>query len=182
MKHSNAGFTLMELIITLSVIVILVALAVPSFQSGLNRNRLIAKTNDIVTALNLARSEAVTSGITAGACPSADGIICSPGNWDQGWIVWVDNNGSGAFEIGEEVRVNNTPTSTNANERVTAAASANINNGVTFTPLGMTTNGAAATITIDRAHSEQQRLITLSAFGQITTACVNLNGADVCER
>ena len=172
MKHSNAGFTLMELIITITVIVMLVALALPNMQTLLNRNRLIGKTNDIVTAINLARSEAVTRGTAAGACPSADGFACAAGTWNQGWIVWVDGDGNGAFNPGEEVQVNNTGTSGTAAELVTTVASGNINGGVVFTPLGMTTLGAPATITITHANAQQARMINLSPFGQLTTVCV----------
>lgn len=168
----------MELIITLTVIVLLVALALPNFQTLLNRNRLIGKTNDIVTAINLARSEAVSQGVAAGACPSLDGINCTAGAWNQGWIVWADTNGNAAFEVGEEVRVNNTATSGNAAEVVTVAASGNINAGVVFTPLGMTNNAANATFTLNHTNARQSRMITLSPFGQITTVCMG----DACPQ
>jgi len=161
----------MELVITITVITLLVALAVPNMQSILNRNRLIGKTNDIITAINLARSEAVTRSSTAGACPSTDGFACSAGDWNQGWIVWVDNNGDSIFNAGEEVHVNNTATSATAAEQVTVAASGNINAGVTFTPLGMTTLAGPATFNIDHTNARQGRVITLSPFGQLTTVC-----------
>ncbi|GAB4193369.1 MAG: type IVa pilus pseudopilin TppE [Wenzhouxiangellaceae bacterium] len=171
MNRSNAGFTLLELIITITVIVLLVALALPNAQTMINRNRLVAKTNDIVTAINLARSEAVTRAANAGACPSADGAICSAGDWDLGWIVWVDANGDAAYTPGEEVRVSNIASSGNVNERVTVVAGGNVNNGITFTPLGMTTLAGPGIFTLTHTNAMQNRQITVSPFGQITTVC-----------
>lgn len=159
----------MELIITITVIVMLVALALPNMQSLINRNRLVGKTNDIVTAVNLARSEAVTQSAIAGACPSADGFNCTANDWDLGWIVWVDANGDGAFNLGEEVRVNNTGTSGRADERVTVVSSGNVANGIIFTPTGMTTMVAPGTFTVTHPTTAQGRLVTLSQFGQLTT-------------
>ena len=162
----------MELIITLTVIVLLVAVALPNFQTLVNRNRLVGKTNDIVTAINLARSEAVSQGVAAGACPSPDGVNCVIGAWNQGWIVWADTNGNATFEIGEEVRVNNTASSGTAAEVVAVVASGNVDGGVVFTPLGMTNNVANGTFTLNHTNALQSRVITLTPFGQITTVCM----------
>ena len=54
MKNEN-GFTLVELMITLAVAVIFVALAVPAFHDFVQRNRISAQANELVTAINLAR-------------------------------------------------------------------------------------------------------------------------------
>ena len=90
------GFSLIELIVTLSVASILMTLAVPSFSSFVKDNRLITQTNDFVTALNFARSEAIKRGDRITVCKSTDQVSCSgSGSWDQGWIVFDDVNGDG---------------------------------------------------------------------------------------
>ena len=53
------GFTMVELMITLAVAVILVVIAIPSFQSIILSNRLTTAANEVVDALNVARMEAV---------------------------------------------------------------------------------------------------------------------------
>ena len=52
------GLTLIELMVTMAVMVILAAVAVPNFQEHLRDNRGITQINELVSAMNLARSEA----------------------------------------------------------------------------------------------------------------------------
>lgn len=53
------GFTLIELMVTIAVAAILLAVAVPSFRHLIISNRLTTAANDVVTALTVARSEAI---------------------------------------------------------------------------------------------------------------------------
>jgi type IV fimbrial biogenesis protein FimT len=83
------GFTLIELIITVTVGGILASIAVPAFSSFVQNDRDIAQINSLVSSLNYARSEAIKrdsqGGITV--CPSVDGLTCSGTNWYGGWVV-----------------------------------------------------------------------------------------------
>lgn len=101
---SNAGFTLIELIITVAVAAIVLTLGVPSFREIISNNRLTAGANEMVAALHLARSEAVKRNVRVTLCKSADGATCAAsGGYEQGWIVFVDRNSNGAVNAGEEV-------------------------------------------------------------------------------
>jgi len=97
-QRTGKGFTLIELMVTVAVAAILLTVGVPSFRDTVENNRLTAAANELVSALNLARSEAIKRGVRVTVCKSADGAGCtSSGDWEQGWIVFTDLDGDGAF-------------------------------------------------------------------------------------
>jgi type IV fimbrial biogenesis protein FimT len=96
------GYTLMEVLIALTVVVILASVAVPGYEVIQNRSRVNADWNNLHTALNEARTAAVTRGVRVGICPSADGTSCGE-DWSQGWLVFEDRNGNGQRDAGEEI-------------------------------------------------------------------------------
>ncbi len=99
MRIAASGFTLIELLVTVAMMVIVLTLGVPSFKELIQNNRLTAATNELVTALNLARSEAIKRGRRVTVCKSADGSTCTnSGDWKQGWIVFTDLDGDGSLE------------------------------------------------------------------------------------
>src|SRR3569832_2422194 len=75
----SRGFTLGELLVTISIATILVTLSVPSFSDFVKNNRMITQTNDFVTALNVARSEAIRRGNRITLYKSSDGAGCVSG-------------------------------------------------------------------------------------------------------
>jgi len=91
----NFGFTLIELMITLAIVAILLTVGVPSLKTFMQGNQLIASTNELVSALHVARSEAIKLNLRVSVCESSDGANCTAtGNWENGWIVFVDGNGT----------------------------------------------------------------------------------------
>jgi len=90
------GFTLIELMITIIVLGILVALAAPSFRTMIINQQSEAIGEDLVTAFQLARSEAVRRGGFVTVCPSDGGNGCG-GTWADGLLVIADSAvGTGA--------------------------------------------------------------------------------------
>ncbi|MDD3652517.1 GspH/FimT family protein, partial [Immundisolibacter sp.] len=86
---------MVELIITLVVLGVLVALGVPAYTEFARNNRRAAVLNEFITSLALARSEAISRGLQVAVCKTADGTTCG-GNgvhWKQGWLVFVNRDG-----------------------------------------------------------------------------------------
>lgn len=77
----QAGFTLLELMITVAVLAIVLAVGIPSFQGITNRNRLSAITNEVVAAMQLTRMEAIRRNQRVVMCPTTDGSTCNGANW-----------------------------------------------------------------------------------------------------
>ena len=97
---------MIELMVTLAVAAIVVSMAVPSFQSVVNGNKLAAAANELVASLQVARMEAIRRNQRAGVCAStntAEGedATCAAANVD-GWIAFVDDNLDGDFDKGTD--------------------------------------------------------------------------------
>ncbi|WPL12169.1 MULTISPECIES: GspH/FimT family pseudopilin [Thiorhodovibrio] len=94
-RTCQRGTTLLELLVTLSIAVILMSIAVPSFQNLIRTNRIASVTNEMVRALHLARSEAVNRGVSVSICksdnPGAPTPACDENAaWDDGWLIFED--------------------------------------------------------------------------------------------
>lgn len=87
-RRRQQGFTLIELVVVLTIVGVLTRLALPSFQSAILSNRLASYANSFVAAVQLARSEAIKRNSSVTLCRSTDGTSCAAsGTWQQGWIV-----------------------------------------------------------------------------------------------
>jgi type IV fimbrial biogenesis protein FimT len=91
-RNCVAGFTMVELLVTFSVLAILATLAAPSFMQTIASNRLTAATNDLYASLVQARSDAVRQGRRVTVCVSSNGSSCNAGTvtWSVGWISFAD--------------------------------------------------------------------------------------------
>jgi len=165
------GFTLIELMITLAVAAVLLAVGVPSFNQMIIANRLATQANEIVGAVTLARSEAIKRNASITLC-RADGddedaeCVDGAGDWEN-WIVvnaagtilqrGVVNTYGGTFVV----------TSTLGTDQVV------------FGPDGLarTDDAIIATDAVNnqilvcstRLDENNQRLITLGAGSRVTT-------------
>ncbi len=90
MRKQQQAFTLIELMVTLAVLAIVLAVAIPSFNTQIQNNRSLALGEDFTTALSFARSEAVKRGGPVTLCASNAAQADCGNDWDNGWLIAVD--------------------------------------------------------------------------------------------
>ena len=99
MQRKQRGFNLVEAMVCLAVFGILVGASAPDLADMIHAQRLAGVSNDVLRQLQLARSEAIRRNARVALCKSADGVSCSEqGGWEQGWILFQDDNNSGTRE------------------------------------------------------------------------------------
>ena len=98
------GFTLVELAITVAVLSVMMAMAAPLFTGMTNGNRLTSNANEIVAAMQIARSEAVRRNTRTSFCESSNGTSCTNGSPWRGWLVFADADNDTIVDADEIVR------------------------------------------------------------------------------
>jgi type IV fimbrial biogenesis protein FimT len=92
----QTGFTLWELLVTMLVAGILVAVGIPSFKDAQRNSAITSAANDLITGLLAARAEAVKRQVPVTLCASPDPTAANPvcaqdgAGANGGFIVWVD--------------------------------------------------------------------------------------------
>ena len=90
----RAGFTVLELLVTLTIAAILLVTGAPTFQQFTWKQRMRAAVGHLHNDLLVARSEAVFGSVSTVACPGAPRTGCADStDWSRGWIVFSDLNG-----------------------------------------------------------------------------------------
>ena len=146
----SAGFTLIEVMVTITVMAILLMIAVPSFLDVTLGSKLGAFANNFAASAHLARSEAIKRNAVVTLCVSSNGTSCAEGGWDQGWIVRAIN-GTVIY------RQQALPTGFKGTESMGATS-------VAFQPSGV--NATTVALTICRATpsvGSQERVVTITA-------------------
>jgi type IV fimbrial biogenesis protein FimT len=95
MKNPQTGFTIVELMVTLMIAGLLLAMAVPSYMRFVAGSRVTDQTYDLIGALNLGRSEAIRRNANVTLCRAADdtAVVCATGN--ANWQAWILTTGGG---------------------------------------------------------------------------------------
>lgn len=87
----SAGYSLVELLATTTILALLLAVATPMMFSLLRRSQFQSTIHAVSSGLAVTRMAAIHRGHPVTMCPSADGRLCSGSNdWSSGWIVYLD--------------------------------------------------------------------------------------------
>jgi len=177
----NRGFTITEVIITLAITSILAAIAVPAFSDFVADNRIAAQTNEFITDLYYARTEAIKRNRRVTVCKSSNAIAAQPlcdtsggSDWSVGWIAFVDSTPNGQRTTDEIVlRVHEALDSQLSFAPQTTDAT--LATYVSYTPRGITQVIGGATQNgifrlCDNRGISKARSITLSQTGRLSAA------------
>jgi type IV fimbrial biogenesis protein FimT len=105
-NRTQTGFTLYELLTTMLIVGVVLAIGVPNMQSFRQNSRMTATANDLHSSFHLARSEAARSKTNITICATADSTIAVPvcgGELEAGWVVFEDRDGDIVVDVGEPV-------------------------------------------------------------------------------
>lgn len=176
-----SGFTLIELMVTLAVLGVMMAIAIPSFRYVQNSSRLSAAANELVATLQLARMEAIRSNARVVVCASSAGTACDNSTSASGMLVFSDTNGDNALSAGETtLRTSAIPVPT------TMVASAGVSQGIVqyrSDGLARDKNGALLTgqirlCMLTTVPSENIRDVAIQSGGRV--AVRRLGAAGLC--
>jgi len=104
MFNRKDAFTLIELIISLSIILILTAMAIPSFDRLIERKSVQAHLENVAKTISAARLTAVSLNQKVTLCPAGSKSECSK-KWSKGFIAFVDHNGDRHINGKDEILI-----------------------------------------------------------------------------
>jgi len=139
-QRRPAGFTLVELLMTVVVLSILLGLAVPAFRSLMQNDQQWVQQNNLMLALNAARSEAIKQDVAGGVSVCASQLdtappTCDGASWAQGWIVVLNGvPGAKPIQAVGALPANTTLTELSGNLSVTFMSNGAINTGLLLNP------------------------------------------------
>lgn len=160
------GYTLVELVVTMAVAAILIAIAAPNVRTFIQNGRINTQINDLIGDLNFAKSEAVhrLGQVNVGICRSTDGAsFAGVVPLGDGRVVFVDANRNNNCDPGEQILRFREPLAS-GNTLVLAPA-----NPIIFTASG----GPVAPVSFficDSRGAAYGRQINLNNLGQVTVS------------
>ncbi len=169
MKRTAHGFTMIELLVTITIAAILATIALPAMGDFIKNARVTALVNDFIAASTIARSEATKRRTIVTLCASANALTATPGcdtsvnaSWTKGWIVFVDTDGDAVVDAGEELVQQQGP----QDSTMTIAADAAFAKYVSFSSRGETRDTSGKSVTGDMVFCDDRGI----AGGDISTA------------
>lgn len=166
-RNGLSGFTLTELLVTIAVAGIFLAVGVPSYYTMIQNNRAATMVNKLSASLNFARMEAIKRGVRVSVCPAASAALSSCGNstqWAQGWIVFLDPDNNNTIDSNNDL--------VKVSEALPNGSTITSNMGiVSYDSSGFVTSGALnMTLSATGCQGNNARSLSLSSSGRLSIA------------
>ena len=149
----SRGFTLVELMITVAIIVILAVIAMPSMTAMINNSRATAQAEELVASLQLARAEAIRRNARVTFC-AGTGVVCSGSTTWTNWTIFGRDK-TAATATTDVIR----DAAISASVQVTGPAA-----GIVFKPSGLIDSQQTLQVT----RSGNTRCLTVLISGVVT--------------
>jgi type IV fimbrial biogenesis protein FimT len=170
----TSGFTLIEMLVTVVILSIVLAVAVPSFYSMIQNNRSVTTTNNLIFGLKLARSEAIKRGVSVSVCPTANSNFTACGtDWTQGWFVFVNPDENSIFANNANEVLIRSEQLTGTNYQITPSPNVNL---LTYKSSGFVaagTGNVTFAIYSQGCKTDHARSLNISTTGR--TSVINTN-------
>jgi type IV fimbrial biogenesis protein FimT len=160
------GFTLVELMITIAVASIMLGIAVPSFRTMMISNRLTTQANDIVSAINLARSEAIKRNRSVSLCRVQNGSDATCETSSGIWTDWIIATNTG--DIVRRGRIERYGTALTVRSTLVNDQAAFGSDGLVRTGTGLA-NDRQFTVCFANGGTNNRRVVTIGAGSRIST-------------
>lgn len=178
--HRASGFTLMELMVALAILSFLSVLAAPSYDRVIKNSRMASATSDLMSSLATAKSESIGRNNAISLCKrNSDASACvTSGGWQQGWIIFIDDNNNGVLNSGEEVLYSQEAYSGDLTIYGTSAVA----DRVTYRASGLTHFTTMQTFVFcdDRGYGDDARGVMVSVIGRGASLKVAETGETTC--
>ncbi|MFT4614626.1 MAG: type IV fimbrial biogenesis protein FimT [Bacteroidia bacterium] len=178
---TQRGFTIVELLVTLAVVGVLLAIGAPAYSKMTKDNRMQSEAFALRGALMSARSEAQTLRATVTVCRTANALDCSDGDWGVGYMVFVDTDQDLVLDgvgdaNGEQLIQSRVINTVGVNISFSQGA-----DFVRFDSYGNTVGSNGTFIVCDDRGDEEARGLIVSAVGTLQTAQDDGEGVDSAE-
>lgn len=176
-----AGFTLIELMVTITIIGIVAVFGIPAFSDFILNNRIRGHAGDFVVQLTHARSEAIRTATRVTVCPGT-AAGCSGSNWENGWVVFVDANANAAVDSSETV-IGVGPALDGSNTLRSTAFSTYISFRHDGGSTSISGGGLAGAFVLcdSRGYGDNARAIAVSASGRMKALAANASGSGISD-
>lgn len=102
-RPSPRGFTLLDLLIAMTIACILFGIAIPAYQNTVARIQAGSARSDLTTTLFDALRHATVLGQEIVVCPASAGQCIGGRDWSEGWIAFIDRDGDRLRGPGEQL-------------------------------------------------------------------------------
>lgn len=167
-KHTQTGFTLMELMVVVAIAAILAAIAAPSFTGLINDTRQSSLASQLSGDLQRARSEAIKRNARVVFCVrNSAGTDCGTGtNWQNGWLICYGSTACDTTIPADGSAANPLSVHPALDPRLTLTGSTSL---IRFNPNGTQGSAGSATLTLNGTWSgATARTISVAATGYIS--------------